>query len=89
MDNFWGLLLQGITSIINTLVFNNAPPHQSMHLVEQVVGIASTTLGLAFVVIFSNFNMLPAIFVATTIFIMEPIHFVYAAWRWFKKIIIN
>lgn len=86
--NLWGYLIEGAKSVITWIIYGMFPTHVQMDLVNSVTTIVQTTMGMTFILVFSNLNMTVPIIIFTAISTLEVVKVVYSVWRWFKKIIL-
>lgn len=88
IPSLWSYIIDGIIKLIQALFLSNMPAHTPIGLMQQVVNMASSSLGVTYMIIFSNIDMTFSIVIFGICATLEVIHVVYAGWRWIKRIVI-
>lgn len=86
--NFWALILGGLFSMISSLVTGNFSLHTTFGMVQRVTELLSSSLSLAFIIVFSNVNMLLPFSTFLLISAAETVRAIYAGWRWLKGLVV-
>jgi hypothetical protein len=81
------MIIAGIISLANAIFFSKLPMHQSIGLVSKVLELASSSVGLAMTIVFSNINMTLPITIFSVILIVEFVRTIYVTWLRIKKAI--
>jgi hypothetical protein len=84
--NFWGYIINGLLSIV-AFIIGYMPTHNTIGIASEVLTIANTSLGILYIFLLKLVNPFWGITVIGVILIGEAIRYIYATWRWFRRII--
>ena len=86
-QNFWNLLIGGLTGLVMWFVNGYLPSHQSMDMALTVMQMANTAIVVVGVYILQLINPTWAIALFVVVGGLEAIRWIYAAWQWLKGIL--
>jgi hypothetical protein len=85
----WGYLLQAILDIISWLIVSFFPIHEYVGMSDMAESTLTSIIPVTFVVVNEYYSMLYPITFIMLMFVLEAVRFIYATWRWVKRIIID
>lgn len=86
--NLWMMIINSFINLSKDYFSDKLPVHQSIGLVQKVLEIASTSLGLTFTLVFSAFNMTIPYAMFILIVTLEITRSVYVTYRLVKGLVL-